>query len=77
MKKINLGIMGVALIVILMITMAAFNVGSVNASPAEKKNPSDLKWVTKYDPNYGNITVREDMVVGNGDDYTIVANYDS
>lgn len=76
LKKIKVGFVGVALIVVLLIAAATLNVGSVNASPTDKNDPSNLKWVTKYVPGYGNVTAREDMFVGDGDDIYLVANKD-
>jgi hypothetical protein len=40
-------------------------------------NSTDLKWITVEVPGYGNVTVREDMVVKDGDDIRIVANKDA
>lgn len=76
LRKFGLGLTGVVLLVILMIAIATFNVGSVNASPAATKDYSKLKFITKYVPGYGNVTAREDMFVGSGDNITIVANKD-
>ncbi len=75
LKRINIGTMGVALLLILMIAVAAFNVGSVS-SDSTATSSSNLKFVTKYVPGYGNVTAREDMFVGSGDNIRIVANKD-
>lgn len=66
LKKVKVGLVGVALIVILMFVVATFNVGSVSASPTDNKNISDVKWVTKYSHGYGNITFAENPFTGNG-----------
>lgn len=76
LKKVKVGLVGVALIMILMFVVATFNVGSVNASPTDKISSSDLKFVTKYVPEYGNVTAREDMFVGDGDNIKVVLNKD-
>jgi len=76
LKSTKIGYMGVALLVILLITVATLNVGIVYASTTDKNNSSNLKFITKYVPGYGNVTAREDMFVGEGDNISIVLNKD-
>jgi len=43
LKKIKIGTMGMAIMIVLLITMATFNAGAVNANVSDKKT-SDLKF---------------------------------
>lgn len=75
LKKISIGLMGMALMVIFLVIVATLNFGVVNASATDKKT-SDLKWVTKNVPGFGNVTAREDMFVGEGNNTCLVLNKD-
>ncbi|MDI6896943.1 hypothetical protein [Methanocella conradii] len=75
LKKIRIELMGMALMVIFLVTVATLNVGTVNANTTDKKT-SDLKWVTKNVKGIGNVTAREDMFVGEGDNITLTVNKD-
>lgn len=74
LKRIITGFAGVAIIVLLVAT-ATFNVSSANAGSIDK-NTSELKMITKYIPSYGNVTAREDMFIGEGDNIKIIMNKD-
>jgi hypothetical protein len=79
LKKAKLGTIAMVLLVILFFTVATFNAGAVNADKSDKisdKKTSDLKWVTKHVKGVGNVTAREDMFVGKGDNTSIVLNKD-
>lgn len=76
LKKFDVGMMGVVLFVVLMIAVATFNVGSVGTSPIDKNGSAGLKFITKYVPGYGNVTAREDMFVGEGNNTKVIRNSD-
>ncbi len=80
LKKLKAGRLGMTVMVILMFIAATLNVGTVNATVPDQKStdkkPAELKNIKKHINGIGDVTAREDMFVGEGDNISLVLNKD-